>query len=241
MVLRTRSDITKEIEILILRHQLAVLQRRNPRPRISWPDRALIAALTPAAPYPPPTRVTRHPATILRWHQRLITRHWTTQPARSGRPSIPAGLRALAVRLATETPPGDTDASTASSPALATRSARPPSGPSCTAPASTPHPAEPDPPGPSSYEPKRAGSWPATCFISTPSPCSGCTRFLPSSTPLLPLHRPETASAAQPHDRSIVSCAAGVPVQTHGSGVVCELAITITDHGSGEVADELRW
>jgi hypothetical protein len=58
---------------------------------------------------------------------------------------------------------------------------------------------------------------------------------------LLPLHRPETASAAQPHDRSIVSCAAGVPVQTHGSGVVCELAITITDHGSGEVADELRW
>jgi putative transposase len=104
MVLRTRSDTTKEIEILVLRHQLAVLQRRTPRTRISWPDRALIAALTPAAPYPPPTRVTRHPATILRWHQRLITRHWTTQPARSGRPSIPAGLRALAVRLATENP-----------------------------------------------------------------------------------------------------------------------------------------
>jgi len=46
MVLRTRSDTTKEIEILVLRHQLAVLQRRSPRPRIGWPDRALIAGLS---------------------------------------------------------------------------------------------------------------------------------------------------------------------------------------------------
>ena len=45
IVLRTRSDTTKEIEILVLRHQLAVLQRRTPRPRISWNDRAMIAAL----------------------------------------------------------------------------------------------------------------------------------------------------------------------------------------------------
>ena len=47
IVLRTRSDTTKDIEILVLRHQLAVLQRRTPRPRMSWADRALIAALTP--------------------------------------------------------------------------------------------------------------------------------------------------------------------------------------------------
>jgi putative transposase len=50
MVLRTRSDTAREIEILVLRHQLAVLQRRSPRPRISWPDRALIAALTRLLP-----------------------------------------------------------------------------------------------------------------------------------------------------------------------------------------------
>ena len=50
MVLRTRSDTTKEIEILVLRHQLAVLQRRSPRPRIGWPDRALIAGLTRLLP-----------------------------------------------------------------------------------------------------------------------------------------------------------------------------------------------
>jgi hypothetical protein len=50
MVLRTRSDTTKEIEILVLRHQLAVLQRRTPRPRMSWTDRAVIAALTRLLP-----------------------------------------------------------------------------------------------------------------------------------------------------------------------------------------------
>ena len=104
MVLRTRSDTTKEIEILVLRHQLAVLQRRTPRPRISWPDRALIAALTRLLPTRRRLGLLVTPATILRWHQRLVSRHWTTQPARSGRPAIPAGLRALAVRLATENP-----------------------------------------------------------------------------------------------------------------------------------------
>ena len=50
IVLRTRSDITKEIEILVLRHQLAVLQRRTPRPRMSWINRALIAALARLLP-----------------------------------------------------------------------------------------------------------------------------------------------------------------------------------------------
>ncbi len=97
MVLRTRSDTTKDVKILVLRHQLAVIHRRTPRPRFSWPDRALIRLL------PTSRRLgfLLTPATILRWHQQLVTRHWTTQPSRSGRPSISAGLRALAVRLAT--------------------------------------------------------------------------------------------------------------------------------------------
>src|SRR5688572_31414664 len=50
IVLHTNSDTTKDIEILVLRHQLAVLQRRTPRPRMSWTDRALIAALTRLLP-----------------------------------------------------------------------------------------------------------------------------------------------------------------------------------------------
>jgi putative transposase len=104
IVLRTRSDTTKEIEILVLRHQLAVLQRRTPRPRMSWTDRALIAALTRLLPRPRRLGLLVTPATILRWHRQLITRRWTTQPVRPGRPAIPAGLRALIVRLATENP-----------------------------------------------------------------------------------------------------------------------------------------
>ena len=104
IVLRTRSDTTKDIEILVLRHQLAVLQRRTPRPRMSWTDRALIAALTRLLPRPRRLGLLVTPATILRWHRQLVARRWTTQPSRPGRPAIAAGLRALIVRLATENP-----------------------------------------------------------------------------------------------------------------------------------------
>jgi putative transposase len=104
IVLCTRSDISKEIEILVLRHQLAVLRRRTPRPRISWTDRALIAALTRLLPARRYLGLLVTPATILRWHRQLLARHWTMRPTRPGRPPIPAGLRALVIRLATENP-----------------------------------------------------------------------------------------------------------------------------------------
>src|SRR3954447_21958439 len=135
IVLRARSDTSNEIEILVLRHQLAVLHRRTPRPPMNWTDRALIAALTRLLPPPRRLGVLVAPATILRWHRQLVARRWTTTPIRPGRPAIPAGPRALVLRLATEnptwgsrTPPGDIDASTASWPASATRSAPPPAG-----------------------------------------------------------------------------------------------------------------
>ncbi len=104
MVLHTRSDATKDIEILVLRHQLAVLRRRTPRPRMTWSDRALIAALARLLPVRRRLGLLVTPATILRWHRQLITRRWTTQPVRPGRPATPAGLRALVLRLATENP-----------------------------------------------------------------------------------------------------------------------------------------
>ena len=99
MVLIARSHRAKEIEILVLRHQLAVLQRRAPRPRMRWADRALIAAMTRMLPTHRRLGLLVTPATILRWHRRLVSRRWTTQPTQPGRPAIPAGLRALAVRL----------------------------------------------------------------------------------------------------------------------------------------------
>jgi len=192
IVLRARSETAKDIEILVLRHQLAVLQRRTPRPRMTWPDRALIAALARLLPVRRRHGLIVTPSTILRWHRQLVTRRWTSRPVRPGRPAIPAGVRALVLRLAAENPAGATGVSTARSPALATRSVPPPSGRSSTEPGSTPHRGEPGPPGPYSCARKLTRSWPATCSTSTPSPCTGCTSSSSSSTP--PAGRASSAS-----------------------------------------------
>ena len=104
VALCSRSDTTKEIEILVLRHQLAVLQRRTLRPKVSWTDRAVIAALARLLPVRRRVGLLVTPATILRWHRLLVARRWTTQPARLSRPAIPVGVRALTIRLATYNP-----------------------------------------------------------------------------------------------------------------------------------------
>jgi hypothetical protein len=170
MVLHLRSDTANEIEILVLRHQLAVLQRRTPRPRMSWADRALIAALTRLLPTRTRLGLIVTPATILRWHRRLVARHWTTRSARPGRPPIRAGPSApLPSNWPPRTALGATDASTANSPDLAIGSAPPPSGRYCTTPASTHRHGEPDPAGQSSSIRRPTRSWPATCTTSTPS------------------------------------------------------------------------
>ena len=104
VVLRIRSDTTKDIEILVLRHQLAVLQRRTPRPRMSWADRAMIAVLAQLLPARRRLGLIVTPSTILRWHRQLLTHRWTTPPVRPGRPAIPAGVRTLDLRLAIENP-----------------------------------------------------------------------------------------------------------------------------------------
>jgi putative transposase len=104
MVLRTRSDTSMEIEILVLRHQLAVLQRRTPHRRMSWTDRDVIAALARLLPLRRRDGMLATPSTILRWHRQLVARRWTTSPVRTGRPAIPVGVRALVIRLASENP-----------------------------------------------------------------------------------------------------------------------------------------
>jgi hypothetical protein len=90
LVLRARSDTSEDIEILVLRHQLAVLQRRTPHPPMTWTDRALIATLPRLLPARRRIGHLVTPAAILRWHRQLIACHWTTQPTRPGdRPSPP--------------------------------------------------------------------------------------------------------------------------------------------------------
>jgi putative transposase len=104
MVLLSRSPSDKDVEILVLRHQLGVLRRQAGRPRMSWADRALIAALARRLPSSRRIGLLVTPATILRWHRRLVDRRWTSNHRQPGRPPVAAGLRTLVVRLANENP-----------------------------------------------------------------------------------------------------------------------------------------
>jgi transposase InsO family protein len=101
LVLLGRSSASKDAELLVLRHEIAVLRRTSPRPRIDWADRAVLAALIRLLPASLRAHRLVTPGTILRWHRRLITRQWT-YPHKTGRPPVSAEITALIERLATE-------------------------------------------------------------------------------------------------------------------------------------------
>jgi transposase len=102
VVLRSRSEREKEIEILVLRHHLRVLERQVARPELSPADRALLAALSRVLPRRAWGSFLVTPATLLRWHRELVARRWTHPHRRPGRPATPAEIRELVVRLARE-------------------------------------------------------------------------------------------------------------------------------------------
>ena len=102
--LAARSGRSKDLEIIVLRHQVAVLRRQNPRPAIEDDDRTLLAAIAQALPRRLRLGWIVTPDTLLRWHRRRVARYWTYPPRRNGRPPTPAALRKLVVDMAVENP-----------------------------------------------------------------------------------------------------------------------------------------
>jgi putative transposase len=103
LVLRGRRDRSKDVEILVLRHQLAVLQRQQTRPRFEPDDRVLLTAFARVLGRDRWSAFMVKPDTIVRWHRRLVAKHWT-YPHRPGRPSTITEIRRTIFRFARENP-----------------------------------------------------------------------------------------------------------------------------------------
>src|SRR5207247_66815 len=103
VLLRPRSTEFKELEIVVLRHQLAVLRRQADRPELTKTDRVFLAAASRLLPRSRWRSFLVTPTTLLRWHRQLVARRWT-YGGRNGPPPIGLEIRELALRLAHETP-----------------------------------------------------------------------------------------------------------------------------------------
>jgi hypothetical protein len=178
-----RDDGAKDVELLILRHQVAVLRRQVHRPALEPADRVVLAALSRLLPRTRWSAFFVTPATLLRWHRQLIARHWTHPHTRPGRPRIDKQVRDLVLRSAAENPSWATAEFTVSWSAWATRQRPARCGTSSTGPASTRRRGDPGQPGNGSSPPRRTRCWPATSSPSIPCCSNGSTCCSSSRSP----------------------------------------------------------
>jgi hypothetical protein len=102
VVLLARGDRAKELEILLLRHELSLLRRQIRRPQLTETDRLVLVTLSRVLPRRSWYAFLVTPETLLRWHRRLVARRWTYPRRRPGRPAIDEEVRELILRLARE-------------------------------------------------------------------------------------------------------------------------------------------
>ncbi len=105
LLVRSRqAELAKDVELMVLRHQLSVLTRQHERPKLRPADRAFIAALARLLPHRRQRGFVVTPATLLRWHRELVRRKWTYPQCKPGRPPTGRATRELVLRLARENP-----------------------------------------------------------------------------------------------------------------------------------------
>ena len=102
--LLARSRRSKDLEILVLRHELAILRRQAARPKLTRADRAVLAALSRSVPRAAWPSFPVKPEALLGWHRQLVARRWTYRHRKPGRPPLERSLRMLILRLARENP-----------------------------------------------------------------------------------------------------------------------------------------
>ncbi|HEX5303677.1 MAG TPA: hypothetical protein VFW50_42460 [Streptosporangiaceae bacterium] len=103
MALLARSAASKDAELLVLHHEVAVLRRQIPRPKLDWADRAVLAALARLLARSPRRSRLVVPDTLLRWHRRLVRCRWA-YPPKAGRPPVDAKLVVLIGQMARQNP-----------------------------------------------------------------------------------------------------------------------------------------
>jgi hypothetical protein len=173
LVLLVRGDAAKDLEILVLRHQLTVLRRQVARPRLEPADRALLSAVSRVLPRARWSCFLVKPEMLLGWHRRLVAGAWTYPHRQIGRLPLDQEVQQLIVRLARENPRWGYQRIKASSNGLACASRRPRSEPRCAATGSTRRHGGWLPPGGRSCAGRPPGSWPATSSPRTRSGYDG--------------------------------------------------------------------